>query len=209
MSTLGLCLVVFFTACLFTYATVFNNEKFSNFFFLIYGSAVVIIYCLIYGLIGVVLFFLLKGNAFAIEENNTNLTGPYVSAFFIGFATKGISEIKFLDVRHAGESFPIGLKTISHFIDKWFDEECDAICLDRFYAFITPYRIKYKDVNLDLFKKRIEEVLSLHPSHEKVGIFSKEVIANATKPTVILHEIIKVFGKRTLDTINRNFNLDP
>jgi hypothetical protein len=208
MLTFGLCLIAFFAAFGVTYVSVFNSKKFSNLFFLIYGSPVVIIYCIIYGLIGVVLFLTLKENTLIIKQHNTNLTSPYFSSFLVGVATKGLTELKFFDIRHADESFPIGLKTIFHFIDTRFDEVCDSICFDRFHVFISQYRGRYKDVNLDLFKKQIVDILSSHPSSEKVENFSKKVIARAKGHTDILNEIVKVFGKRTLNTIITNVSAE-
>ena len=208
METFGLCLVTFFSACVFTYFNVSNSKKLSNYFFLIYSSAIIIIYCIVYGLIGVFLFLLLKESAFVISENSTNLAGSYLTAFLIGFATKGVTDIKFVEIKHGSEPFPIGLKTFSYAIDSHFDKELNSICFDRFLDFIAPYKKKYENTNLTLFKKQVHKILLSHPVPEKVDEFSASVMAKATSTKEILEKILKEFGKRTLDTINKNVNPD-
>lgn len=208
MGTIGLCLVTFFTACIVTYINVFTSEKFNNLFFLIYNSEIIILYCIIYGFIGITLLLILEESAFTIIDSNTNLSGSYFSAFLIGLATKVITEIKFFDLKYGNETVPIGLKTVSSFIDTQFDKTLNAICLERFLDFISSYRIKYENTNLTLFKVHIVEILSFHPSKDKINEFSNFVMADATSTNEILERILIEFGKRTLNTINKNVRAD-
>ncbi len=194
-------LVTFLTAFIFTYINIFNSKKFGNYFFLIWVAFPVLVYCVIYGFIGVFLFIILKEGVITIDTNNTLAYGPYLTAFATGLMTKGVADIKFFDIRHQGEPFPIGLRTITQFLDDRFDREFDSIGFQRFLKFITPFQQKYEHTNLALFKQLIIDKLASHPSREKVAAFTTSVIQPAGSTKEILDGILREFGKRTLFTI--------
>lgn len=150
------------------------------------------------------MFLVLNKTALSIDENNTRLAGPYFTAFVTGLATKGISDLKLFDIRHAGESFPIGIKTFFHVVDRYFDKECDSICFDRILRFMRPYWAKYESTNLLLFKDTITEVMSSHPSQDKIDDFLTIFLIKASNTKEVLNTILREFGKRTLQTISDN-----
>lgn len=126
MQNVALYLLVFLSAALVTYLNVYNGTKFHNFFFLIYGSFKLMLYCFVYGLIGISLFLFLKENVIAID-NNTRIASRYLLAIGTGISTKGIADINLFNIKQGGEITPIGLRTISRQIDAFFDKGFDLL----------------------------------------------------------------------------------
>ncbi|MEP7375289.1 MAG: hypothetical protein ABI675_17950 [Chitinophagaceae bacterium] len=199
-----LLLVTFITAFIFTYINVFNSKKFGNYFFLIRSAWSVLFYCFIYGLIGMLLFVILKEGVISIDTNNTKAYGPYLTAFATGVATKGVADIKFFDINIQGEPFPIGLRSVTQFLDNQFDKQFDSIGFTRFLQFITPFQQKYEQTDLAHFKQRIIDVLASHPSNDKVAAFTTSVIEPAGSTKEILGGILREFGKGTLKAIDHS-----
>jgi hypothetical protein len=204
MNTFWLCLTAFITSFIFTYIGVWNSKRFSNYFFLVRSSAVVITYCFFYGLLAVGLYLLLTPGKLTIEDQLLQLPGEWALAFGVGMITHGVADLNFFNIRHAGESFPIGLRSFSRYAEAWFERQCDSVCFERFLVFIEPYRNKYRDADLASFKDQVVQLLSAHPSPEKIAAFTSEVIAPASSPKEIIDGILREFGKNTLETIDGN-----
>ncbi len=99
MQTIVLPAITFVTATCIAYYSTYISDKFHTLFFLIGRSWPVIFYSLIYGVIGVLTFYLLKDNVLQIAGNNTNIKEDYIKAFGVGAAVKAIADVNLFNVR--------------------------------------------------------------------------------------------------------------
>ncbi|WP_028788702.1 hypothetical protein [Terrimonas ferruginea] len=209
MGTFWLCFTAFTTSFVFTYISVWNSKRFSNYFFLVRYSTVVLTYCLFYGVLAASLYLLLAPGKLTIEDQLLQLPGEWALAIGVGMVTHGVADLNFFNIRHAGESFPVGLRSFSRYAEAYFERQCDSVCFDRFILFIAPYRNKYRDADLNTFKEQVVQLLSAHPSPEKVAAFTSEVMAPANSAKEIIDGILREFGRDTLQTIDRNMQALP
>lgn len=209
MGTFWLCFTAFTTSFVFTYISVWNSKRFSNYFFLVRYSTVVLTYCLFYGVLAASLYLLLAPGKLTIEDQLLQLPGEWALAIGVGMVTHGVADLNFFNIRHAGESFPVGLRSFSRYAEAYFERQCDSVCFDRFILFIAPYRNKYRDADLNTFKEQVVQLLSAHPSPEKVAAFTSEVMAPANSAKEIIDGILREFGRDTLKTIDRQLSTTP
>jgi hypothetical protein len=209
MSTFWLCFAAFTTSFVFTYISVWNSKRFSNYFFLVRYSPVVLTYCLFYGVLAASLYLLLAPGKLTVEDQLLQLPGEWALAIGVGMVTHGVADLNFFNIRHAGESFPVGLRSFSRYAEAYFERQCDSVCFDRFIVFIAPYRNKYQQAELVSFKEQILQLLTAHPSPEKIAAFTSEVIVPAGSAKEIIDGILREFGRYTLQTIDRNMQALP
>lgn len=209
MSTFWLCFTAFATSFVFTYIGVWNSKRFGNYFFLVRYSTVVLTYCLFYGLLAAGLYLLLAPGKLAIEDQLLQLPGEWALAIGTGIITHGVADLNFFNIRHAGESFPVGLRSFSRYAEAYFERQCDSVCFERFIVFIAPYRSKYQQVELSSFKEQILQLLNAHPSPEKIAAFTSDVIVPAGSAKEIIDGILREFGRDTLQTIDKNMQALP
>jgi len=144
-----------------------------------------------------------------IEDQLLQLPGEWALAIGVGMVTHGVADLNFFNIRHAGESFPVGLRSFSRYAEAYFERQCDSVCFDRFIIFIAPYRNKYQQAELVSFKEQILQLLTAHPSPEKIAAFTSEVIVPAGSAKEIIDGILREFGRDTLQTIDRNMQALP
>jgi hypothetical protein len=192
----------FITAFIVTYYNIYNSDKLHNYFFLIYRHYLLLLYCLVYGGIGIGLFLLTKkSNVFDLDSSHINIPAVYLTALGVGISTKGVADITLFSIKYSGQSTPFGLKTISRQIDGLFDNFIEPVCFERMTDFIGSYQDKYAATDLSKLKLRIVDCLAAYPNREKVAAFAEELNKAATSKEV-LESLLREFGKATLRTIN-------
>lgn len=199
-----LCIPSFATSFLFTYISVWNSKRFSNYFFLINRSVIVLAYCGFYGMLAAGLYLLLIPGRVSVEDRILLVPDGWALAIGIGVITHGLTDLNFFNIRYAGESLPVGLRSVSRYIEAYFERSCDSVCFDRFISFIRPYRDKYRNADLATFKEQVLQLLAAHPSPEKVAAFASGVMAPASSVKEIIDGILREFGRNTLQTIDRH-----
>jgi hypothetical protein len=201
--------LAFLSASLITYYRLYTSEKFHNFFFLIGWEPLVLIEVMIYGIIGVILLCILKDKVIAITNDKTTI-GNYLYPLLVGAMTKGISDINLFNVKTDGFSFPVGLRTVTQPIDKFFEEKLDGICFPKTMAYQHPYRSKYEQEfsikyqsNVNVFKAHVIHQLELyHPDKKKVKTFEQNRdFRKATNPAEILVLVLGEFGRRVFEAV--------
>lgn len=205
MQTAIYLLITFFTAVIVAYVNLANSDKFRNFFFLIKATAPVLFYSACYGIIGILLYLLLKDNVISIPDTNINLPAGYMYAIAVGVATKGIAELNFFNIRSGATTIPVGIKTITQPLDRLFEQRIDAISFVRYCDYLKPYQVKYKAAvtNIDAFKKDcITQLNQYHPDKKKVAAFAaSEDFSRASGTDELLALVLKEFGQTIFEKI--------
>jgi hypothetical protein len=195
-------LLVFLAAFLVTYSRLYTSDKFHNYFFLLQTNGVLLLNCLAYGFVGILLLHLLKGNVIKISDDNTTIS-HYLYPIGIGIATKGIADINFFNIKTDGFSFPVGLKTITQPLDKFFEEKLDGISFKKSKVFLAPYMVKNSDElqnkyagDVTAFKKDVVHSLKQnHPDVKKTGAFeTSQDFAQVTSADDLLVLVLREFG---------------
>lgn len=203
------CLLAFLSACLITYYRLYTSEKFHNFFFLINWEPLVLIEVIIYGIIGVILLCILKDKVITITHDKTTI-GNYLYPLLVGSMTKGISDINLFNIKTDGFSFPVGLRTVTQPLDKFFEEKLDGVCFPKTKTYLDPYREKYEQEfnikylgNIGSFKGHVIDQLELyHPDKKKVKTFEQSRdFRKATSPAEILVLVLGGFGRRVFEAV--------
>lgn len=205
MQTAIYLLITFFAATIVAYIGLANSDKFRNFFFLIKTASPVIFYSICYGIIGVLLHLLLKKGVISMPDININLPAGYIYAIAVGFATKGIADLNFFNIRSGTTTIPVGIKTITQPLDQLFEQQIDAVSFVRYCDYLKPFQDKYKATvtNIDAFKKdSINQLNQYHPDKKKVAAFAAgEDFSRATNTDEILALVLKEFGQTIFEKI--------
>jgi hypothetical protein len=202
-------IAAFFSACIISYFRVYSSDKFHNYFFLITIDWFLVLNCIIYGCISVGLLYLLKDNVVSIPVNNTQL-GHYLYPIGIGIITKGVADINFFNVKADGFSIPIGLKTFTHPLDKFFEEKFDGVCFEKSKVYMESYLVKYRHELLtnycnDIGRFKTDIILKLnsfHPDKKKTGGFETSLDftkASSVEETLVL--VLREFGPTIFNSI--------
>ncbi len=191
-------LLTFATAFAVSYYRVYISEKFQTLFFLLYNDKYIVLYCTCYGLIGVGLFSILKDSALDFLGNNTRIDRVYIKAVSIGLATKAISDINLFDLKVGGTQIPLGVKTLTLPIDKFFEQQFNSSGYVKARAFLTPYYTKFQAKNLDIkqFKQEVSTSLKrFYPDQKQVGYFStSDNYINSIAADEVLLLVLTEFG---------------
>jgi hypothetical protein len=129
-------LLAVISACAVTYYRLYTSEKFHNFYFLVSGNPMVVLQAVINSIIAILLLLFLKDKVVTITKDATTI-GNYIYPLVIGAMAKGVSDIKLFDIKTDGFSFPLGLRTITQPLDKYFEEKLDGICFPKTKEFET------------------------------------------------------------------------
>ena len=202
--------LTFLSASIITYYRVYTNDNFHNYFFLIYKKWVVIFCCLIYGLVGLLLWLILKNNVIAITGDNTNIS-KFLLPIGIGVAAKGVSDINFFNVKTDGFSIPIGLKLITQPLDKFFEDSFMGVTFVEKKAYLTPIISKYTKIfaetyNSDIAKFKqyvLQQLKDFYTNTSKIEGFEQgnEFKQNTATPEDLLNIVLSGFGKTIFESI--------
>jgi hypothetical protein len=192
--------LAFFVGAFATYWNVYTSERFHNYFFLIYKKFSVVAYSMLYGGIGIALFYMLKDNLLAVTESNVKLSVDATKAILSGLAAKGFADINFFNVRSKGDNVPIGLRSISKEVDKIFDNIFDSQSYKGMSDFMAKYYCDYKNADVQQFKVDLSNELFSHPNREKVTDFLASLSNSNMRD---LDSILRTFGKKTFQNICR------
>lgn len=210
MQTAILLLIVFLAAFCVACYSVYTNEKFHTLFFLIYKSKAVVLYSVCYGIIGVVIFLLLKDDVLKITDNQTTLDTSYLKALGTGISTKAISEINLFNVRGGTAQFPFGIRTFTQPLDQFFERKFNDVGFVRSDEFLQPYYDKYKGKvkTITTLKDAIvTELKRFYPDQKEVGAFiTSDNFVKAQESDEVLLLVLYEFGenvfKRIFDKID-------
>lgn len=206
-----LLLIVFLSASGVAYYSVYTNEKFHTLFFLLYRSKAVLFYSICYGIIGVILFLLLKDDVLNITENKTAIGGDYLKAFATGISTKAITDINFFHVRGGTSQFPFGIKTFTQPLDKFFERKFNDVGFEQSDVFLNPFYNKYKGkvADINTFKNKIvTELKRFYPDQKQAGAFiTSDNFVKAAETDEILLLVLYEFGETVFKRIFAR--LDP
>lgn len=189
------CAITFLCAFSVTYFNIYSSQKFHNYFFLLNNNGTLILFCLLYGAIGICLLYILKDNVITITGDNTKL-GNYLYPIAVGVSTKGISDLNLFNIKTDGFAFPVGIKTITQPLDKFFEEKFDGVCFKKSKAFLQPYNNKYSSADLKSFKdKTITDLKTNHPDTKKTDAFSASgQFMSTTNSGEVMVLVLREFG---------------
>lgn len=197
--------IVFLSAFAVSYYSIFTSEKFGTIFFLLYNSKYLIFYSLSYGIIGLLVYLLLKENVLQVTDNNTAIGGEYLTAFGTGISTKAIAEINLFNIKSSNTQFPFGVKTFTQPLDQFFEKKLNDAGFERTGIFLQPYYSKYdgKVADIKLFKNRIAtELKRFYPDQKQVGAFiTGDSFVKAEETDEILLLVLYEFGETVFKKI--------
>ena len=199
----------FISACIISYFRVYSSDKFHNYFFLLIVDWFLVLNCIVYGCLSIALLYLLKDNVVSIPVNNTHLS-HYLYPVAIGIITKGVADVNFFNVKTDGFSIPIGLKTFTQPLDKFFEEKFDGVCFEKSKVYMEAYLVRYRHELLtnygnDILRFKAAIILKLnsfHPDKKKTGEFESSL--NFTKSVSVdetLVLVLREFGPTIFNSI--------
>lgn len=199
----------FISAFIISYFRIYSSDKFHNYFFLIIIDWFLVLNCIIYGCISIALLYLLKDNVVSIPVNNTQLS-HYLYPAGIGIITKGVADVNFFNVKADGFSIPIGLKTFTQPLDKFFEEKFDGACFEKSKVYMEAYLVRYRHELLtnycnDIGRFKAAIILKLnsfHPDKKKTGAFESSlnfIKAISVDETLVL--VLREFGPTIFNSI--------
>lgn len=196
--------IAFLTAFTVAYYSVYTDNRFHSLFFLIWRNNNVILYSLIYGLIGAVLFLILKESVLNIEGNETTFNTEYLYAIAVGSSTRAVADLNLFNIRGAGMQIPFGVKILSQPLDQFFEKRFNAVSFKKARAFLTPYQKKYagRVGDIDGFKNEIAKALQQYPDRNFSGGFiSSDSFTKATDCDELLTLVLSQFGESVFNQI--------
>lgn len=199
--------IAFLSAALVAYNSIYSNERFNSYFFLFYRHWSVIVYTIIYGVIGVLLYLLLKAGVLSVTVKNITVVPQVMLAAVIGIAAKGVVNIILFNIRHGGESVPVGLHTITRVIDDYFEGVFDAVCYSRMVGFCDAEVQQLQTIRVQQLKQQVVRELASHPAKDKVATFAQS-IKNVTTHKEILNSLLCNFGKTTYWKVCKRVELE-
>lgn len=210
MQTALLLLLALLPAFAVAYYSVYSNDRFHTLFFLIYKSKPVLIYSFCYGLIGLFLYLLLKENVYAVTANNTLVGADYLKALGTGASVRAFSDINFFNIRGGGSVLPVGVKTFTQPLDKFFERKFNDAGYERSMQFLQPFYDKYKGKvsKMDVFKGKIVTLLKrFYLDQKQVGAFvTSDSFVKAAESDEVLALVLNEFGeaifKRIFDKLD-------
>jgi hypothetical protein len=194
---------------LIAYYRMFSSDKFHSYFFLIYKSGILIVYCVLYGAIAAALVGLLPADAVKVS-GNLSKAGPWLYPLGIGLFTKGVSDLNLFNVRTDGTSIPVGLRTITQPIDKFFEEKLDGVSFKNLKNYIGPYYVKSRTNlstqfanDLKVFKASvIAELKKYFNSMDRVAKFeTSDAFGKVKSSDDVLYLALREFGKTIFESI--------
>lgn len=203
-------LIAFFSSMLIAYYRIFSSDKFHSYFFLICFNWILLVYCILYGAIAIGLYAILPSDAVKISGSLSNLS-PWLYPVGIGVLTKGVSDLNLFNVRTEGTSIPVGLKTITQPIDKFFEEQLDAVSFKGLKKYIDPYYVKSRSdlgtvrFGNDLAKFKnfvLEELRKYFNSEDRIGRFeNSDAFGKVKTSDDVLYLVLREFGKTIFESV--------
>lgn len=189
-------LIAFVFGALFSVFDVLSIKyrKISTF---IYNSISLYAYAVCFGVFGTLIFGLLRNGLLGSEVFFTGMgENIYIQAAFVGIFTKAFFDIKIFSFSTGQDkTFPVGIKTISHFIEEPLLSKMEVDWFKNYSRFIKVVEGKYQNQTVNDIHNLVVDRLQNFPDDKRVvgfigGEFDK-VITKRDKYSLVMRE----FGK--------------